>query len=392
MSTIRPRLTFRARFLVGVLAILVLVVCLFHRQINQRLAIYVFLRANSPGEEVLADLAGQSTDPSALLKRAWATGKIVHRQLVIGLLKNQAALNPPWFGSVERLLASGARDGDLSVRELALAGLEASRDARLFDLARLQLDDPDPLVRLLGLQYLRKAAQSNAVPVIMRLIDDPDLRVAAGAEGALRRWSGEDYGVRSHLAIPAQEGDRPAKLDPDKVEIIRHGIQKRKLWWLDLQGKPVRLSDFRGKIVLLNFWTTWCTACLAEIPDLMALQNLAADKVAILGISLDGIPDEHGDEPKAEGGNDTHSHRPTRNEITATVTRAVKTRGINYPVLLDSENSVGARFNGGELPTTVIIDAEGRVRRRFIGERNITVFEAMISEAAQPISPQTRDH
>jgi hypothetical protein len=48
--------------------------------------------------------------------------------------------------------------------------------------------------------------------------------------------------------------------------------------------------------------------------------------------------------------------------------------------LLDPDYAVGARFNGGELPTTVIIDASGRVRRRFIGERSRQVFEAMIAE------------
>jgi hypothetical protein len=63
----------------------------------------------------------------------------------------------------------------------------------------------------------------------------------------------------------------------------------------------------------------------------------------------------------------------------------VKARRINYTVLLDPKNAVGGQFNGGELPTTVIIDAEGRVRRRFIGERNLTVFRAMIGEAAGPI-------
>ena len=57
--------------------------------------------------------------------------------------------------------------------------------------------------------------------------------------------------------------------------------------------------------------------------------------------------------------------------------------------LLDEKNSAGSRFNGGELPTTVIVDAEGNVRRRFIGARSLSVFEAMISEASRP-SRQTR--
>ena len=65
------------------------------------------------------------------------------------------------------------------------------------------------------------------------------------------------------------------------------------------------------------------------------------------------------------------------------VARTAKARNINYPVLLDEHNEVGGRYNGGELPTTVIVDAQGNVRRRFIGARNLAVFEAMIAEAGQ---------
>lgn len=54
------------------------------------------------------------------------------------------------------------------------------------------------------------------------------------------------------------------------------------------------------------------------------------------------------------------------------------------PGVLHFWNEVGGRFNGGELPTTVIVDAQGRVRRRFIGARSLPVFEAMITEASPP--------
>jgi hypothetical protein len=66
------------------------------------------------------------------------------------------------------------------------------------------------------------------------------------------------------------------------------------------------------------------------------------------------------------------------------VARTVKVRGINYPILLDEKNEIGGRFNGGELPTTVIVDANGNVRRRFVGARSLPVFEAMILEAGEP--------
>jgi len=145
------------------------------------------------------------------------------------------------------------------------------------------------------------------------------------------------------------------------------------------------LNQFRGKVVLLNFWATWCTACLAEIPDLIALQNKLGDQVAIVGVALDGVPDEHGHVPGEEESGTTDHREHSMESARAKVVRAVKALGINYTVLCDPKSSLGAQFNGGELPTTVLIDPQGCVRRRFIGERNLTVFQAMVNEAARPI-------
>jgi thiol-disulfide isomerase/thioredoxin len=268
------------------------------------------------------------------------------------------------------------------------------------------------MVRLLGLNYLRKTEPQLAVPILIPLLDDRDLRVVAEAEVALMRWSGEDYGVRARLALPSQEGIHSATVDPANVETIRRGIDQRKEWWRrhqqefpvsvmapqlsavepgrppvadfaleNLEGHKVRLSDFRGKVVLLNFWATWCTACLAEIPDLVALQKMNDNHIVILGVALDGVPDEHGHIHR-EGG---HGESLGLKAVHSKIARTVKSRGINYPVLLDAGNSVGSQFNGGELPTTIVIDAEGRIRRRFIGERNLQVFQAMLAEAAKPL-------
>ena len=68
------------------------------------------------------------------------------------------------------------------------------------------------------------------------------------------------------------------------------------------------------------------------------------------------------------------------------VVRGHQTVADEYPVLIDAYNEVGGRFNGGELPTTVIIDKEGFVRRRFVGPRSVAVFEGMVVEAAQPVA------
>ena len=167
----------------------------------------------------------------------------------------------------------------------------------------------------------------------------------------------------------------------------------------DLSGERVSLGDFRGKVVLINFWATWCTACLAEIPSLIALQDECPDQLVVLGVSLDGRPDEHGhahgesDGHASESDGDhledeeNHEHMTAgeeakHREIRKKVARFVKSKGITYRVVLNPSGTIGARFNGHELPTNVIIDSNGYFRRRFIGNHSKKSLRAMIREAA----------
>ena len=402
----------RAVSLAGILLALLGVWAGFHARINRALVTELFLRADSPSEDTFLDLTSQSPDPPGFLRRCWNTGKIPHREMVAAYLKNIAASNPPWFAKVEQLMLAGALDPDVSVRELALATLDWRRDPRLFDLARAQLADLDPMVRQLGLQYLQNADATRGVPAVMPLLDDPELQVVTRAEAALMRWTGQDFGVRVRLALHQQDspaGSTEARADEQK---IREGVARRKQWWAEharefatdppvaaaeplalqsvrdfslpsVSGARVRLTSFRGRVVVLNFWATWCTACLAEIPDLAALHQKSGDRIGVLGVALDGLPDDHYHHNEARAAEE-HSVGKSMAEINKKVLRAVAARGINYPVLLDPTGSVGGRFNGGELPTTVIIDRAGYLRRRFIGERSLPVFEAMVAEAAQP--------
>jgi len=152
----------------------------------------------------------------------------------------------------------------------------------------------------------------------------------------------------------------------------------------NLAGQSVRLSDFKGKTVLLNFWTTWCTACQEEIPRLIALQKNHPADLVILAVSLDGAAVEDADEIEGKAGASDDPLAATPAQIHEKIARIVQARGINYQILLDPEGKVGARFNGHELPTNVFIDSAGVVRRRFIGTRSLATLEAMLRDAASP--------
>ena len=102
-------------------------------------------------------------------------------------------------------------------------------------------------------------------------------------------------------------------------------------------GKTVKFSDFRGKVVILNFSATWCAPCRLEIPYLIELQKRYGDRgLAVIGVSLD------------EQGPDV-------------VKEFVKQLGVNYPIVIGNEKITEAYGGIEGIPTTFVIDRQGRV-------------------------------
>jgi cytochrome c biogenesis protein CcmG, thiol:disulfide interchange protein DsbE len=118
----------------------------------------------------------------------------------------------------------------------------------------------------------------------------------------------------------------------------------------DLDGKPVSLAEAKGKIVLLNFWATWCGPCRAEIPDLVDLQKRYADKLEIIALATDeDDPDE--------------------------VRRFILQSGINYRVAMTSDE-VRRDYGGiAALPTAFVIDPQGRIVQKHVGLNDPTIYE-----------------
>jgi thiol-disulfide isomerase/thioredoxin len=428
---VRSRLPIRLVILfAGISAILM--VWLYHDSLHSWVLVRGTLANDAPTLELFEEYLHRAPDPVSAMLNAWNTGKIVHRQFAIRELSAADWTGKPLSPDLEAMLLSGALDPDMNVRESALQGLRRQRHPALPALAAAQLDDPDPEIRLLGLDHLKDAPPEIGISQVSTLLHDPDLHVAARAIKWFEQWSGQDFGVKLADAVQVTDPDTGLKgFRPEGIAKTR-AASARALEWLSrhlpdypvarleppqlalsslrpvpagdfvlptLEGRKVRLSDFRGQIVLINFWTTWCTACFAEIPALVEIQKRHGEKLAILGISLDYVPGSHGHigghgsglsdgTREARDDHAGHDHEdqvaPSLKEIRAKVSRTSKKLGINYTVLLDENNEVGGRFNGGELPTTVLVDPEGNVRRRFVGARALPVFEAMLAEVLQP--------
>jgi len=414
-------------FGVGLLS--VLAVWLFREPLRHRIAESAAFANPTPPPELIEEIIEASSDRPSAIMAAWKTGRIVQREAAMREISRTFTPNQALPSQIETIVLSGALDVDMNVREIALGVLRDHNDSALPSLAAAQLQDPDPQVRLLGLNYLKRVNANIGVPTIIPLLDEDDPLIVATVLKLLENWSGENFGVKLRDTASFENPTTGLKEFPEgSRETAKAGAARAKGWWAahradfppirlevprqaiiarqpapagdfslrDLDGRRVRLAGLRGKVVLINFWTTWCPACVSEMPELIALQKQHADRLAIIGISLDFVPDTHGhigghpavEEQGGHAKDDSHERNSVAlKKVRDKVTRTVKARGINYTILPDEKNEVGARFNGGELPTTVIVDANGNVRRRFIGARSLAVFESMITEASsQPQS------
>jgi len=115
------------------------------------------------------------------------------------------------------------------------------------------------------------------------------------------------------------------------------GMQAEDFSLIDLEGKSQNLSQYRGKIVLVNFWATWCKGCTTEMPAMQATYDRLRDKGFVI-LAIDEL----------EGDAEVREH--------------IRQHGYTYQVLMDRDNKVANQFGVFGLPVSVFIDQEGRVQ------------------------------
>ena len=108
-----------------------------------------------------------------------------------------------------------------------------------------------------------------------------------------------------------------------------------------IDGRVLKVSDFRGKIVLVDFWATWCRPCVAEMEELKKLYERYSDKIVIISISLDESRDR--------------------------IVKFINERGIEWIVGWDPKGEVARKFGIRAIPTLLIIDKNGFLVRKVIG-------------------------
>lgn len=117
----------------------------------------------------------------------------------------------------------------------------------------------------------------------------------------------------------------------------------------------IKLGNYRGSVVILDFWATWCPPCKDEIPDFIKLYNNYKDKgLMIIGISLDTDTDKLKD--------------------------FCRNMGINYPIAMSDDKVTGAYGGIQYIPTTFIIDKEGNIVKKYVGFTKYSEFESQIKK------------
>jgi len=161
--------------------------------------------------------------------------------------------------------------------------------------------------------------------------------VFLGVMAVMPVWGMALSDAEQSVPTPAQHGDRNS---------VRVGDEAPNFHLRDLQGRTMSLSQFRGKVVLLNFWATWCGPCRIEMPAMERLYRTISRKdFEILAVSTD-----------PQGAAVT---RPFQQDM-----------GLTFPILHDPDMRTGLTYGTRTLPLSFMVDRQGVVRKKIFGARD----------------------
>jgi thiol-disulfide isomerase/thioredoxin len=180
------------------------------------------------------------------------------------------------------------------------------------------------------------------------------LAVIAGATGvaiglavarvrrATRNSSGASHNPTAAVTGPAEDAPKNTVGGAGVIRFAKDPAPTPPFLVNDVEGKSVSTAQLRGKVVLVNFWATWCPPCRAEIPELIALQDKYKDRLQIIGVSMDD------DASPAQ--------------VKAFAAKA----GINYPIVMGAE--IAKEYGGvPALPTSFVVNKDGGIVQKHVG-------------------------
>lgn len=144
------------------------------------------------------------------------------------------------------------------------------------------------------------------------------------------------------LTIACEQKPAEDKASLDALVLAADGKKAPDFTLLDTKGKKISLSDYKGKIVIVDFWATWCGPCRRGIPDLVNIQKSYKDKVVVIGISLD---------------------RETKEDVVP----FMEAFEINYPIVFGTQKVTTDYGGVSAIPTSFVIDQAGNIVDKHVG-------------------------
>ncbi len=139
------------------------------------------------------------------------------------------------------------------------------------------------------------------------------------------------------------------------------------LKFTDISGAPVVFDEFKGQITVINFWATWCAACLKEMPELQKLhQSFSDDQVKVVGVVV--MSD------------------------TGKINQMLKITGVNYPIFIGTRQHLQNLSHSLIIPQTIILDGQGNILTKFEGAQNFKNISQFIKNYLSEVNLSTNNH
>lgn len=155
----------------------------------------------------------------------------------------------------------------------------------------------------------------------------------------------QEHSTKDEKEVITQNGIEIGKVAPD-FELSK------------LDGTKVKLSDLKGKKVILNFWATWCGPCQREMPDMQEFYNQYQKDVEILAVNYTASEGSEGQEK---------------------VRKFAEEKGVTFPILLDTDIKVTTTYKVITIPTSYFVDTEGVIQDKFIGPMTVKEMEKRVA-------------
>ncbi|MFC4767018.1 TlpA family protein disulfide reductase [Effusibacillus consociatus] len=147
-----------------------------------------------------------------------------------------------------------------------------------------------------------------------------------------------------------------SKEKPQVASLPRPGYMAPDFTLKDLDGNRVKISELKGKKVLINFWASWCPSCKAEMAELVEMSQKYKDQIAFYGVNLTATDNEEA------------------------VKNFVREYNIQFPTLMDRDGLVGNQYQATAIPVTITIDSDGMIMDRHDGQLSKAVMEGIIKK------------